>query len=238
MPSLYEAFRSQSWPDLELLVGDDSPLPSPFFAALNDPRVRYWHWPARQTIGDKRNHLCAAATGEVIAFFDDDDHYAPDYIRRMVDGLGDADLVKLAGWYVYAVEAGELYYWDTARTMPVHHRLGGGPPGFALAEQFPPDFTARNVDGYGFSYVFRRDLLARAAFPARNFGEDLAFVTAARQAGARVKAVQDDSAVVAHLVHASSTSTAFPQYWIPPVATPRLFPDLAGFLRAVASFSR
>jgi hypothetical protein len=41
------------------------------------------------------------ATGEVIAQFDDDDYYAPDYVATMLARLGTSDLVKLSGWYLF-----------------------------------------------------------------------------------------------------------------------------------------
>src|SRR3978361_2118037 len=84
LAGLYQGFAAQTHQDRELLVFDDSPVPSAFFARLAGPRVRYLHAPERLTIGEKRNRLIELATGEVIAFFDDDDHYAPGYLRAML----------------------------------------------------------------------------------------------------------------------------------------------------------
>ena len=103
LAGLYRCFAEQTHPDRELLICDDSPTPSAFFAALSDPTVQYLHSGARLTTGEKRNLLMARATGEVIAFFDDDDHYAPSYLHDMLALLGDADLVKLSGWFALSV---------------------------------------------------------------------------------------------------------------------------------------
>src|SRR4051794_13447300 len=90
LPSLFRCFAEQTYADRELLVYDDSPHPSPFMTSLADPRVTYRHHPQRLTIGEKRNRLIEQARGEVVAFFDDDDCYAPGYLEAMVAALGDA----------------------------------------------------------------------------------------------------------------------------------------------------
>lgn len=93
---LYRCFSWQTWPNKELLVIDDGPIPSPFFQQLvGDARVTYTHRPAnrppvaaapsetsgRERLGEKRNRLCAAARGALIAHFDDDDLYLPGELK-------------------------------------------------------------------------------------------------------------------------------------------------------------
>ena len=65
----------------------------------------YTHVTERLTIGEKRNRLIAASSGQVIVHFDDDDYYAPCYVEWMLRQLGDHDLVKLVGWFAYATAA-------------------------------------------------------------------------------------------------------------------------------------
>jgi glycosyltransferase involved in cell wall biosynthesis len=241
LPSLYRCFAEQTYADRELLVYDDSPARSPFFAALSDPRVRYLHAPARLTIGEKRNRLIELAQGELIAFFDDDDHYAPGYLAAMAAALGDADFVKLSGWFALSIPDDAFFFWDTAHNHPLHYKVGEGPVGFVTSGQFKPDFVAKNVDGYGFSFLFRRaafDLPAHtpagpARFPAKNFGEDLPFVGALRARGAAIRHADDDAGLVVHLLHHRNSSVIFPQYRLPRALAGRLFPGLADYLRAV-----
>ncbi len=57
LPSLYRNFAEQTYADRELLIHDDSPLPSPFFTGLHDPRVSYEHTGERATIGRKAQPL-------------------------------------------------------------------------------------------------------------------------------------------------------------------------------------
>jgi glycosyltransferase involved in cell wall biosynthesis len=244
LPSLYRCFAQQTHADRELLVHDDSPAPSPFFAALSDPRVSYLHAPTRLTIGEKRNQLIAQAQGELIAFFDDDDHYAPGYLAAMAGALGDADLVKLSGWFALSIPDDAFFFWDTAHNHSLHYKVGEGAVGFVTSAQFKPDFVAKNVDGYGFSYLFRRSVfdsgagpatgVAPARFPARSFGEDLPFVVALRAAGATIRHLDDDAGLVVHLLHNRNSSVIFPQYRLPRALAARLFPGLADYLRAIA----
>jgi glycosyltransferase involved in cell wall biosynthesis len=236
LPSLYRCFADQTHEPRELLVYDDSPAPSPFFATLSDARVRYLHAPARLTIGEKRNRLIDLAHGDVIAQFDDDDHYAPGYLAAMASALGDADLVKLSGWFALSIPDDAFFFWDTANNHPLHYKVGEGAVGFVTSSQFKPDFAAKNVDGYGFSYVFRRAAAARiagGAFAAQNFGEDLPFVRALRDAGASVRHADDDTGLVVHLLHDRNSSVIFPQYRLPRALGARLFPGLADYLCAI-----
>jgi len=241
LPSLYRCFAEQSYEPRELLVYDDSPLPSRFFSALSDARVRYLHAPSRLTIGEKRNRLIELAQGEVIAQFDDDDHYAPGYLAAMVGALGDADMVKLGGWFALSIPDDAFFFWDTTQNHPLHFKVGEGAIGFVTSAQFKPDFVAKNVDGYGFTYLFRRAAINQRAgvaadpvrFPAQNFGEDLPFVRALRAAGAAIHLVDDDAGLVVHLLHDRNSSVIFPQYRLPRALAARLFPGLPAYLSAV-----
>jgi glycosyltransferase involved in cell wall biosynthesis len=235
LPSLYRNFAEQTHADRELLVHDDSPEPSPFFSALRDPRVRYVHAAGqRVTIGTKRNQLIERATGELIAFFDDDDFYAPGYLEAMAASLGDADLVKLSGWFALSVPDDAFFFWDTAQHQPLHYKVGEGAITFVTSGQFKPDFAAKNVDGYGFSYLFRRRVFGGAArFPDKSFGEDLPFVQALRAAGSAVRHVEDDAGLVVHLLHNRNSSVIFPQYRLPRPLASRLFPGLPSYLASL-----
>lgn len=214
---LYRCFREQTHAETELLVLDDSMYGSTYFRSLGDPRVRYFHIAPGTSLGHKRNELVGMATGDVIAQFDDDDYYAPDYLEFMVDALGNADLVKLAGFYVYMAGADPsradfFGYWDTAAAEPHCYALtpGGGAEvreGLAVED--------RNLFGYGFSYVFRKDVFERVRFPDVNFGEDYELVVRMRDAGLRPVHRHDDRGLALHMLHARNCSAVFPQYRMP-----------------------
>ena len=229
---LYQVFASQTHSDKELLVDDDSPEPNAFMAALDDPRVRYRHTQGRATTGAKRARLVAAARGDVVAQFDDDDYYAPDYLAQMLDALGGHDLVTLGGWFVFDMKTRGLYYWDSTGVDPVHFRVEAAVAPRPIAMQGLGEHRETWLDehlwGYGFSYVFRRDLCAVAAFdPELGHGEDIALVRAARAAGKRVRAVPDSRGLVLHVIHSGNMASVFPNYRLPPFLLERLFGEPA-----------
>ena len=233
LPALYRCFADQAYSDRELLIHDDSPAASAFLSNLRDPRVRYFHTPDRLSVGEKRNFLLQQAQGELCAFFDDDDYYAPTYLAVMAGRLGEADMVKLTGWFALSVPDDALFYWDTSANHPLHYKVGEGPVAFVTSTQFKPDFVARNSDGYGFSYLFRRSACGTARFPDQNFGEDFVFLTELRAAGRRIAHLDDDQGLVVHILHNRNTSVIFPQYRLPALLAPRLFPGLPAYLASL-----
>jgi len=81
----------------ELIVIDTGRCPSQFFQerASEDESVVY-RWfdvdAGAISIGVKRNIACFLARGQVIAHFDDDDLYAPEYLDFMI-----AQMISAAG---------------------------------------------------------------------------------------------------------------------------------------------
>ncbi len=65
-------------------------------------------------VGQKRNRLCAKSTGQVIANFDSDDHYAKDWLSKSVKCLieNKADMVGLRNLYFYDDEKKEGWLYD------------------------------------------------------------------------------------------------------------------------------
>lgn len=224
LPALHARFEAQTHADLELLVLDDSPEPSPYFSALRSDRVRYVHDPARASIGSKRNRLLELARGEVVVQFDDDDLYAPSYVASIVSRLGDADLFTYDGWYLQRVIDGSLWYWDTCRIADPHFVVHGHEAPLqimGLSAQLKTDadrhnFIDANRWGYGFSYAYRRESAMRARFPDIDKGEDFGLVKALRQRGAKLHSAPDVDGQVLHLLHPKSTSRCFPQYRLAP----------------------
>ena len=214
---LYECFCEQTHVDKELIVLDDSAQSSSFFRSLRDTRVRYYHTAAGMTLGHKRNLLVELAKGDVIAQFDDDDYYAPDYLDFMLRMLGNAHLVKLCGWYVYMAgaygRAEDFFgYWDTAAAEPQCFALTPG-GGAEVQEGLPVQDC--NVFGYGFSYVFKKVAFGRVRFPHVDFGEDYELVVQMREAGQKLLRLQDDRGLVLHMIHDYNCSRVFPQYRMP-----------------------
>lgn len=137
--SLYRCFCGQEWPDKELIVLDTGGEPSPFFtgactesrclgghggggvevlAPSRDPRVLYVHVPSYPlTLGHKRNQLLELASGEIVAHFDDDNFYTPQYLPTMVAQLREsrAQLVELGATFAWDGPTGPVRWYDEVR---------------------------------------------------------------------------------------------------------------------------
>jgi glycosyltransferase involved in cell wall biosynthesis len=181
---LCSIFQSQTYPDKELWVLDDSPRPSTFFEKCADRQVHYIHSPQKQHIGAKRNQLVAMATGQVIAHFDDDDFYAANYLTSMVEALiaQDADFVKLSSWNERRLRDGHRRVFDA------RHQVHG------------------NMWGWGFSFMYRRSVAAHVSFPNQNLGEDYIFVQALQARGLKTVQVDGGTEWVEHVLHGRNAS--------------------------------
>lgn len=235
MPGLYHVFDAQTYPDKELLVLDDSPAASRFFAALDDPRVTYLHSDVALTIGEKRNRLVERATGEIVACFDDDDFYAAHYLDTVVQLLEGHDAVKLGAWFVYAERDKSLYYWDTATLSDIHFLVAPDRVAPVKGSSAPSDFVRRNLNGYGFSLAFRTRCFGTARYPAENHGEDFVFVLRLLDEAKSIRYARDESGIVLHILHAANTSTILPQYRLPGFMLDTFFPGLKAYLDVVGS---
>ena len=169
--------RCQTWPDVELLVYDDGPAPSPLLRGARDCLYVHGGRDPRLPLGEKRNRLLALATGEYVANFDDDNVYAPTYLEAMVRRLdaSGAGLVSLDEAWVATLAGAAANGADACR------RLGG--------------FHAR-----GETFLHRNVALAAAAYAPLNVGEEVGLLTALPNT-----AVVDDVGLFLHVEHGRNT---------------------------------
>lgn len=214
----YDHFCAQTLPDIEWLIFDDSEHPSAFFTSLADPRVTYVHQTERISIGEKRNKLISIAQGELIAHFDDDDYYAPNYLETMAAHLEHHDFVKLSAWYVYSEPHDMWGYCDPGRPAPISYHIK--PTGEVTElEAFIPDITM--FWGYGFSYVYRRAVWQAFPFEPLSFGEDHTLVVSKLLSSKfRLHHFADMEGIVVHVLHSRNSSDAFPQRRLAPHELP------------------
>lgn len=237
-PGLYHCFKSQTYPDCELLILDDSPSGSEFFYELNDPTVKYFHAGQAMTIGEKRNHLIEAATGEVIIHFDDDDYYAASYVSSMMEYLKLCDFVTLSGWYAYVLSREQFYYWDTTQfskyvfdVRPNVELEIISTEGISPEEEH--DWLESVLWGYGFSYSYKKSIANQVAFDPVNFGEDLQFARKVKEAGYQVTHFLDQEGLALHIIHDRNTSRILPQFSLPNFLLVQIFGlEIIGFLLA------
>jgi glycosyltransferase involved in cell wall biosynthesis len=224
----HQTVLSQEEQNFEWLILDDSPEPSSYFQRLTDPRIHYRHHAGpRLSIGAKRNQLVEAATSEIIAHFDDDDYYAPCYLRTLLGRLAErgADITKLSGWFVYSTIAAKLGYWDTAQTRGLHYRFSPEPQ--VLPVMFGEEqsrMSQSNYAGFGFSYVYRKPIWRQAPFPDIDGNEDLGFVIKALENGGRIEHFRDTEGLCLHILRRDNMSICFPQFLLPDFLLDRIFP--------------
>lgn len=116
----------------------------------------------RRTVGEKRDALLRAARGDYVAFVDDDDWIAPDYVPGILaatqghEGHDAPDVVTFLQQATVNGAEGTIEF-----------RLGNG------NERFLPGGIAKRNAWH--VCAWRRSLAIQSHFPASNYGEDWAF---------------------------------------------------------------
>lgn len=185
-----EALRLLRYPDLEIVVVDNAPRSDETQQVVEafraeDPRFRYER-ESRPGLSRARNHGLRSATGDVVAFTDDDVRVDPLWLHGLVQGFSRrADVTLVTGIAAAAALDSplEAYFddrvaWATVRPPQVYDMTGARGPG-AL---YP---FAAGMFGAGANFAVRRDRMVElggfdenlgAGAPTRG-GEDLdAFV--------------------------------------------------------------
>ena len=219
--------------NLEMLILDDSPEPSAYLfgSEYRERGVRYYHMPEKRlTIGIKLQMMATMAKGSIIAVFDDDDYYAPRYIERMREILGDADFCTLSRWFAYSPADSTFGYWETDALLPAHYVFSPGQP-VSRMPQSTDDWSADMVTailwGYGFSYMWRKSVFPKVAIADITFGTacwDWDFYQKLKEAGFSTASAPDNEGLVVHILHSGSTTKMFPQYLLPEFMLADYFP--------------
>jgi glycosyltransferase involved in cell wall biosynthesis len=102
MKAALQSLQAQDYPAYEILVVDNNSTDeTPDVAksiAQNDPRVRYLHQP-RPGVSPARNLGCESATGELLAFLDDDEVAPPEWLSRLVKAQQESGASGVGGPY-------------------------------------------------------------------------------------------------------------------------------------------
>lgn len=125
LPLLLNAVRSvrnQSYENTEIIVVDDcSPVDVAEAIRAHDPRVTVVRNATNKGAGYSRNAGIDRASGEIIAFLDDDDEWLPTKLEEQVSLLRDADAC-LCGYR--ELETGKARTHDIADVSAHHLRQG------------------------------------------------------------------------------------------------------------------
>jgi glycosyltransferase involved in cell wall biosynthesis len=231
LPNLSRCVLAQDLRDFEWLILDDSNEPSAFLRQASDPRVVYIHDHSRRSVGAKRNMLIERARGQIIAHFDDDDYYASNYLSSMVRVLRERDvaMAKLFGFFLYSNLYKTFGYWDLTQRLGRHMIWSKNPMAMAMLTEANNAAWRDNHLGYGFSYVYKKEVCHSSRFPDANWNEDLEFIKQVLS-GFAVAGVQDSRCTCLHVLHQANTSMSFPQYLMPPFLLDTLFPDAKDYV--------
>ena len=206
--ALYASFARQRHAKKELLVLDTGAArPSPFFAALDDARVRYVHEPDLVTgddgdaekVGIKRNRLCAMARGDAMACFDDDNVYGPDYLTVMLQHLAasGSQLLTLGAYYTAEI-AGDGFNGGW-----LNSNRGAASDRYLEIRGVVVGRARKCWDKRGETFFFSKDAFdrGRARFTeSKSCGEEEAFYR-----GDDFHAVVDDAGIFVHVDHGKNT---------------------------------
>lgn len=220
-----ECVLSQTHPNLEWLILDDSETPNPAFSGLQDDTIRYVHSSEPVSIGEKRNRLIEMSKGEIIVNFDDDDYYAPEYVAHVLAHLNTtgADLINLRGFFIYNANNDKLAYWDLMQKQGLHYYMSGHDIDSAWSD---PE-TNRSFDfnhlGYGFGWTFKKDVWRANPYPDMNWYEDGEFAVKALEKF-DLQGLNDDRGLCLHIIHLNNTSISYPQYLMPGFFMKQFFP--------------
>ena len=92
-----------------VVVDDGSATQAPdWLGASADPRVRSVHQSPSRGVARARNRGIEEARAPLVAFLDDDDLWAPDHLRRVVDALPPAGSFAFGRHYVVDLDGGVL----------------------------------------------------------------------------------------------------------------------------------
>lgn len=173
-------WQRQTYEDRELCILDDGEDAIEDLVPKNDPRIRYERLSSRVVLGEKRNLLCEMSTGEVIAHWDDDDWYHPEYgvsLASVVvgDGLAGvllgAALVPSGGADIAALS--DICFFEE-RTGRIMRLLPSRPPPPPAVPRSRARHAAR-IEPLGSTLCYRREHWAEHPFQKIACGEDTKF---------------------------------------------------------------
>lgn len=157
-----ETFLAQDWDDKELvIVANCADYP---IASNTDAAIRVQLIDAAYSLGHCLNAGFELARGTVIARLDDDDHYAPNYVRSIVQTFTQTDAVVVgkAEYFAHVERFGQVFRLYPGRSNQYVGRIAGG------------------------SLAVIKHATKSVRFPDTGLGEDIAYVQRCERAGLRV----------------------------------------------------
>jgi glycosyltransferase involved in cell wall biosynthesis len=145
-------FQDQTYQNRELVIVDDDP--EPLEDVPKDPKIKYLRVKPCD-LGRKLNVGIEEARGDLIQKLDDDDYYAPRFLRAMFLGLGTIDpdnvIGSTNGCVMYVAETGDLrfsgYQWFLGSTLLFGRKVWErGPFSEDIKRSLDAEFIKRHPD--------------------------------------------------------------------------------------------
>jgi len=110
--AMISCFNNQDYPQdrMEWIIIDDGTDPVEDLVASH-PRVKYFKYDTKMTLGKKRNLLHEKSRGEILVYMDDDDYYPPQRVSHAVHMLTthpDALCAGSSEIYIYFKHIGQM----------------------------------------------------------------------------------------------------------------------------------
>ncbi len=158
LENVFQNFESQDWKEKELIIvlnKDDMDKSKWENRAKLSSNAIVYQLPEKSTLGECLNFAIAKAKYSIIAKFDDDDYYAPQYVRSSMKTLNEskADVVGKRTVYMY---------FEDEKILAVHK------PGREN------QFVKQGLKGA--TLFFKKELCQKIVFPKLNLGEDTYFL--------------------------------------------------------------
>ncbi|HEX4308011.1 MAG TPA: glycosyltransferase [Solirubrobacterales bacterium] len=166
LPACLEALRGLAHPELEFVIVDNAPADETTKAVIDrfaatDPRFVYCLEPAAG-LSRGRNRALAEASGEIIAFTDDDVRVDPSWVKALLRGFGRRDDVGCVTGMVASASLerpAEQYFdgrvWWSSRCDAQIYDAEDGPAGASLHP-----YAAGSM-GTGANFAVRVDLMRK-----------------------------------------------------------------------------
>jgi glycosyltransferase involved in cell wall biosynthesis len=170
-------FLAQDYPAKEMIIVDDGSDPVGDLARV-DPQIRYIRAAGRLSIGAKRNQACAAAAGEIIVQWDDDDWYGPSRLSHQVADIaaGRADVTGLGHGLLFDMRT--RAFW--AAREELHNQMF---------------FQSHSIHGGTLAYS-KSTWQRCGGYPDESLAEDAAFLSRAIGIGARLTPLKNGGTFV------------------------------------------
>lgn len=180
VPGAIARFLAQDYDRAELIILDDGE-DAVADLAPDHPKIRYLRSPRCGSLGEKRNHAAAAARGEILLHWDDDDWYAPERIGLQVQALQDSGADVCGIDRAFFIDPGRRAAWEY-----VYPQGNGHAPWVC-----------------GATLCYRRDYWQAHRFTGLQVGEDTAFAAAVPPQRLHIL---PDNRFFAALIHQDNTS--------------------------------